>query len=122
MSASFALGNEPFTAMTYGPPPGLSGPQKPTPSPGLMQAHLNGIMVDGRGNASHGESIMSYLKGREVSVPSTVLSQCGISIIVNDTPNPIPHLVTKSLRSINKNTTIHPIVSPSPSRWCGVDV
>lgn len=84
MSASFVAPSSEltYTSMPYGPPPGLPVPQRLSPSPAMLNS---GISIDGR-NHSQGESFMSYIKGREVSVPSAVLSQCGISIIVNDPP------------------------------------
>jgi hypothetical protein len=66
--------------MGYGPPPGLSYGAPP----GIMQhpshSHGGADSVEGNGSA-HGESISISFEGREVSVPSAVLSQCGKSII-----------------------------------------
>jgi len=80
MSASFAAPTSiDIELPSYGPPPGL-----PVPSPGLLQVHQNGVTSDRRNNSTHGESFISCLEGREASVPSPVLSQCGTSTIVND--------------------------------------
>lgn len=103
MSASFAAPTSElaFTSMAYGPPPGLPVPQRLSPSPAMLNG---GISMVSR-NPSQGESFMSYIKGREVSVPSAVLSQCGISTIVNDPPRndfPTPS-ISVSTYTIAKN-------------------
>ncbi|KDR81487.1 hypothetical protein GALMADRAFT_60383 [Galerina marginata CBS 339.88] len=85
MSASFVPAAERiFTSGGYGPPPGLSLPQKLSRSPATVQTKQNGVVTDGQTNGAQGELLLSYLKGREASVPSAVLSQCGISTIAND--------------------------------------
>lgn len=76
--------------MTYGPPPGLSYPHGVSQSPSIGSVHnSNGInVIDGSGSA-HGEFVFIPFEGREVSVPSAVLSQCGKSIIgINTPPDP----------------------------------
>ena len=82
MSASYGgLGPEHiFTPMTYGPPPGLPAPQ------GISHPRQNL-----NGDEPHeGEQFIPYSQGREVSVPSTVLSQCGISTIAIDVSSNSP--------------------------------
>ncbi|KIM49250.1 hypothetical protein M413DRAFT_59067 [Hebeloma cylindrosporum] len=64
---------------SYGPPPGL-----PVPSPGLPPVQQHGGISERRNNSTQGESFVSCLEGREATVPSTVLSQCGTSTIDND--------------------------------------
>lgn len=67
--------------VSYGPPPGLSFPQPGmTVGLGVMSGNL-----DGNGSA-HGEYNFFLSKGREVSVPSAVLSQCGNFITGIDAP------------------------------------
>jgi CCR4-NOT transcription complex subunit 4 len=81
MSASLAVPSSVDHGFpSYGPPPGLPVPQRLSPSPALPQAHQNGGMSDRRNNLTQGEFFVSCIKGREASVPSTVLSQCGTSI------------------------------------------
>jgi len=82
MSASFVAPND--RNFAYGPPPGLPVPQRISPTPAILQAQQNNMNTDGRNTFAQGEFFLSHFKGREVSVPSAVLSQCGISTTVND--------------------------------------
>lgn len=58
-----------YNPIAYGPPPGLPFPQH-------VSSNARPNMED-----YHGESFFAPYKGREASVPSAVLSQCGKSII-----------------------------------------
>lgn len=79
MSASFAIPAI-DSRYAYGPPPGLPVPPRLSPSPAVFQ------QMDARSNSVQGEFLKLYLKGREASVPSAVLSQCGVSSTVNKNP------------------------------------
>lgn len=69
MSASFATMPSEPAFQSYRPPPGLPVPQRLSPSPAMFHTHQNGI-INGRNDSAHGEFFISYLKGREASVPS----------------------------------------------------
>jgi hypothetical protein len=79
-----------------GPPPGLSYPQAILPSPVLSISHGygNNPGQSAKMNASaHGECLFHFfLRGEcpRVSVPSTVLSQCGRIIGHEVSPVPVP--------------------------------
>ncbi|KAF5386828.1 hypothetical protein D9615_001626 [Tricholomella constricta] len=107
MSARFAsaMPEGVFNQMSYGPPPGLSYPQ------GGMNIGL-GVMTNGEMDSNvsaHGESLLLHPEGREVSVPSAVLSQCGKLIIgIDESSNP---LHSSSSRYPSFSTTASPSLS-----------
>jgi hypothetical protein len=103
MAAQFAPAPAAYNhgPMGYGPPPGLSYGAPP----GILQhpsqhGHGGAESIEGNGSA-HGEFISVFIEGREVSVPSAVLSQCGKSIIGIEAIRPIltPAAWTPSLFS-----------------------
>lgn len=120
MSASFSTPatEHIFSSTEYGPPPGLPAPQRLSSSPAVSHGNHSNVTTDGRSNSTQGELFFFYLKGREDSVPSTVLSQCGIFSIVNNSswksyatvgplePFTLDHQDSKSV-----------LLSPSPDRW-----
>jgi hypothetical protein len=76
LTSEAAYGN-----LLHGPPPGLSYPHGPSNIVRPEDAADNArVAMNGHGSA-HGEPISSLSQGREVSVPSPVLIQCGKSAI-----------------------------------------
>ena len=81
MSARFVPAS---SAVVYGEllhhPPGLSYPQGPSSVVRLEDSDNTRMAMNNDGSA-YGELISSLSQGREVSVPSPVLLQCGKSVI-----------------------------------------
>lgn len=81
MSASFAPTSQaPLNNLPYGPPPGLAFPPGLNTDNAIVNSHVSPIPPLDEGSA-HGESNLPFLQGREVSIPSAVLPQCGNSVI-----------------------------------------
>ncbi|KAF8163178.1 hypothetical protein B0H34DRAFT_856722 [Crassisporium funariophilum] len=127
MSASFGAPTPEYVlaSVAYGPPPGIPTPQGVSSSPAMTHLHQSHTNGDGRNNSAHGESFLFYSQGREVSVPSAVLSQCGISTIANDPASSLalPSSVFENSQQPSPRFKSSPqfFLNP-PSPWCGVDV
>lgn len=81
MSARFASATAASGHLLHGPPPGLSYPPGSSNVVRPEDAADNArVAVNDHGSA-HGEPHSSLSQGREVSVPSPVLIQCGKSAI-----------------------------------------
>lgn len=81
MSASFvATPQAPMNSIAYGPPPGLTFPPGLSTDNIMVNSHVSPIPPPDEGSA-HGESNLPFAQGREVSVPTAALPQCGNAII-----------------------------------------
>ncbi|KAJ3516722.1 hypothetical protein NLJ89_g943 [Agrocybe chaxingu] len=69
-----------FASMAYGPPPGLSGPQRPTPPP-MMHTQVANVAVDGRNNSAHVSAWTS-------TTAATLLSPEDFPALVPSSPDP----------------------------------